>query len=126
MFPNFSKYWEKYYDGTCDIYAYTWNTDDKGRNKGQTKSLIYEAVPCRLDFSQNSRLSISSAEPNEPVQTAEVAATLYIGTDISVPTGAEVHITQYGKTYVLAHSGIERVYVSHREIALSVLNERCG
>lgn len=80
---------------------------------------LYAGQPCHLSFKSGVSTPAGSGEVALVTQTT----TLFIGSELAIPAGSKIIVTQNGVTTEYARSGEPRLYADHQEIDL-VLFER--
>ena len=102
---------EKTYDGSLSAYIRV-----KKKVDGETKLVrekLYENVRCAL-----SKMSTPSTRQTESKNTIAYESKLFVSPDINLPSGSEIEVFQYGRTYQFINSGESFVYLTHQELLL--------
>lgn len=77
---------------------------------------IYTGQPCHLSFQPRVSTPAGSGEAALVSQTT----TLFIGSELTIPAGSKIIVTQNGVTTEYARSGEPRPYADHQEIDLEL------
>lgn len=106
--------------GKCDVVEYTEVTDDKTHITSMQEVITLEDIPCRISFE-----TAKESQQTEAPAKGEQIIKLFISSDINIPGGSKVVVTQNGITGKYKASGIPAVYTAHQEILLEVFKEWC-
>lgn len=110
------------YSGFCDIYQYTDTKDSHSKVTSTSLSLIYEQVPCRASYYNNSS-NISSTKDQQFNSIKKQTIKLFINNQIIVTAGSIFEVTQNDKINKYKNSGEPAIYSSHQEIMLELFDE---
>lgn len=116
MFRKFRKPVEMLYTGLCDIYEY--RSLKKGAITKQEEVKVYEAVPCRLSYENDSKTADSAGG-----DSLNQVIKLFISPDIEIKAGSKIVATQNNRTVAYKNSGTAMVYQTHQEIVLELWEE---
>ena len=98
--------------GVCNIFGFK-DVEDKYGATTHAEVTLFENLPCRLSFK-----NISQTSQTESFAVSSQVVKLFIATEVYVPPGSVVEVTQNGITRKYKHSGISAVYTNHQEIVL--------
>lgn len=102
----------------CTVSVYE-NVDDEAT--GSTKQIlkpIYTDEPCRLSF-KTVEITAENSHAAKKVQKP----VLYIGSEVNIPEGSRITVTQLGVTRTYERSGVSAVYSAHQEVPLILVEE---
>lgn len=106
--------------GRCDVVEYAEVTDEKTHITNMQEVTTLKDIPCRISFE-----TIKEAQQTEAPAKGEQIIKLFVGSDINIPEGSKIIVTQNGVTGEYKASGIPAVYTAHQEILLEVFKEWC-
>lgn len=109
---------ENRYDALCKVEAYVQNRDAGTCITSSTPTTIFADVRCRLVHESVPQ----TANENGAPATTEIS-TLLCPTDLDIPEGSRITVTQHGHTEVYRCSGRPALYDSHQEISLEAEKE---
>ena len=107
---------ESLYEGVCTI-----TVKESYKEKGVTKqkdTICCENQKCRLSYQ-----SSSASDESDTVSTSYQIIKLFIASEIEIPEGAKITVTQDGRTETYKRSGKPMVYSNHQEVILDRLEK---
>lgn len=110
------------YTGFCDIYEYVKVKDDFTKVISTTLTLLYENIPCRASYYNNSS-NISSVKDQQFNSIKKQTIKLFFPNQFSVPAGSIFEVTQNGKFTKYKNSGEPALYSSHQEVMLELFDD---
>lgn len=111
---------ERLWNGRCDVVKFRSVTDTKTHITGMQEVITLKDIPCRISYE-----TIKQVQQTEAPAKGEQIIKLFISSDINIPSGSKVVVTQNGITGEYKASGIPAVYAAHQEILLEVFKEWC-
>ncbi len=103
------------WNGKCTVFVQSYETSkDSGREIAVEKA-VYTDEPCRISY-KTINVTADSAGAAQKVQSV----VLFISTDVVIPPGSKITVTQNGATTEYEKSGAPAVYSHHQEIPLDL------
>ncbi|WP_312047762.1 hypothetical protein [Anaerotignum sp.] len=106
------KHVESLYDGKCTITEFR---SQEGLINNTVPMVIGENIPCRLSYH-----SFPSGKQTDTATVASQSIKLFLSPEIEVKAGCEIVVTQNGVTTAYKASGAPAIFVSHKEIELTL------
>lgn len=103
------------YTGTCDIVETREEVID-----GVTKEeevVAYTGLKCRISFYRSSLALLTKGD----YYLKKQLVTLFLQDEIKVKEGSKIIVTQNGETSVYKNSGKAKLYLTHQEIILELV-----
>lgn len=107
---------ESLYEGTFTVYVREKYKKDNGSTATREAELITDK-PCRLSFS-----NISTTEPKTGASEIVQITKLFYAPELEIPDGSKIRVTQNGVTTDYQRSGEPAIYVTHKEIVLTIFD----
>lgn len=101
--------------GRCDVIEYTEVTDENTHITSMQEVTALSNIPCRVSYE-----TIKTAQQEEAPAGIEQIIKLFVASDIVIPEGSKIIVSQNGITGEYKASGIPAVYTAHQEILLEV------
>ena len=115
-FMQHRKVIEQYYQDKATIYETKRVADTKTWASAQKKVILYENVPCHLDWGTSTTMMTAK------VTKAEQNISVLLAPELIIPTGSMMEITtQAGRTHTFKASTLASVVPSHQEIGLELV-----
>lgn len=102
--------------GVCDIYEAT--DTETAYEDVSVWAKVQENIPCRISFE-----SAPDTEDSDTADKMRQLIRLYVEPTVSIKPGSRIDVTQCGVTTSYRDSGKMRVYGTHNEIDLQLLEE---
>ena len=112
---------KKLWVGQCDIYVREYGVNDSGVNEPR-EVLKFKGQPCRLSFYSALNSAITSPSGSGASETHQNIK-LFLDSDIQIPEGSKIIVTQNGRTTAYCQSSPPLVYAFHQEICLKLFKE---
>ncbi|MDP4152884.1 MAG: hypothetical protein Q8865_05500 [Bacillota bacterium] len=106
---------EALWKGVCTITVRNETVDPVTKRTVFLPEDIVRDEPCRISFKTFAQAS-ESGTGNKIVQIVS----LFLASDISVPAGSKITVTQNGRTNIYKNSGVPAVFSTHQEITLEL------
>lgn len=107
---------EQYYQDRATIYESKRMPDAKTGASVMKKTVLYENVPCHLDWGTSTTMMTAKETK------AEQNISVLLAPELIVPTGSMMEITtQAGRTHTFKASTLANVVPSHQEIGLELV-----
>lgn len=103
------------YTGTCDIIEMTEEVID-GVTK-QNEVVVYTGLRCRISYYRSSLALLTKGD----YYLKKQLVTLFLQDEVKVKEGSKIIVTQNGETGVYKNSGKSKVYLTHQEIILELI-----
>lgn len=113
---------EQLYTGLATVEVYETAKDPNTKITRSTKRVLYEDLPCRL--SHDSQAPSSSQTLPSASQTIKLFT--YPVSEVSIPSGSKITVTQEGLTETYGHSGAVNNFSTHQEIELTLWESWAG
>lgn len=110
---------KRLWKGKCTVTVQKEAVDPATKITRFVSSEIYKDLPCKLSFK-----TIAVATPNDTGSAVIQSVVLFLASDVIVPPGAKITVTQNGRTVAYEQSGFPAVYSYHQEIPLSLFKEK--
>lgn len=110
---------ESQYMGKCSVYEYKKMKDEETKLSKLKDVLVYEAVPCRLSFS-NAPYAVGDGTVVRKQQTVK----LFLAPEIIIKAGSKIVVKQNNIEQVYKRSGESVVYASHQEVNLELFTDK--
>ena len=115
-FVQHRKVIEQYYQDRATIYESKRMPDAKTGASVMKKTVLYENVPCHLDWGTSTTMMTAKETK------AEQNISVLLAPELIVPTGSMMEITtQAGRTHTFKASTLASVVPSHQEIGLELV-----
>lgn len=103
------------WDGKCTVTVQK-NETNTSTGRTEVKEVdLYKDVPCRISFD-----TIDTTELASNAAQKVQGVTLLIGSDVDIPPGSKITVTQNGVTGSYTKSGKPAVYSVHQQIQLEL------
>ena len=117
---------ESLYTDVCDVYEYVKTKDAKSKQTKTERTLVHEALRCRMSFGTFVRPS-----GDEVTSSLTLSVVLFLSPDIDVKAGSEFEVTRNVigaddsilKVVKLKGSSPPYIYPTHQEITCSILED---
>jgi len=106
------------WSGKCTVTALRHVTDEATGRSTTDEVTICENESCRISFETVTVPEISD-NAGKTVQSVK----LFVRTEVNIPPGSKITVTQNGITGIYEQSGVPAVYTNHKEIPLKLLEE---
>ena len=111
------KYTEALYDGICTVKGYSEIRAPTGEDIKEPVE-IYTDIPCRLSHD-----SSPAASDATTADTISQGITMFMAPEYVVEPGSVFVVTQNGVTREYKNSGPAKVYTTHQEISLELMED---
>lgn len=111
------KYTEALYDGICTVKGYSEIRAPTGEDIKELVD-VYTDIPCRLSHD-----SSPAASDAATADTTSQGITMFMAPEYVVEPGSVFVVTQNGVTREYQNSGTAKVYSTHQEISLELMED---
>ena len=120
MVNGYAQAVKRLWTGKCTITVLQHETDEANGRAKEKEVDLYTDVPCRISFD-----TVSAAETDyeNGATKLQQTITLFLASDMQIPPGSKLTVTQNGVTGVYRQSGQPAVYSAHQEIPLELFKE---
>ena len=109
---------ESLWTGSCTIYVKQTSLDERTKKTVAEDVAVYENRPCKLSFE-----TIKSTSENSDASLVSQAVKLFISSEVQIPPGSKIVVTQNGSTGTYSNSGLPARYKYHQEIPLELFKK---
>lgn len=109
----------RFWIGKATIYGKSQYKDFLTKTTQVIETEICTDEPCRVSYSSKSSAAVSST-----YSQADQEIILFISSDIDIPAGSKVLVTQIDQTTEYYASGFPRRYSSHQQITLKLKDDK--
>lgn len=113
---------EQLYTGRATVEVYETYKDPVTKKTVQSVNQVHEDLPCRLSHESKS----VSDSVSLPQADQTIMLFTYPSSEVLIPSGSKITVTQDGVTEVYAHSGIVNNFETHQQIELTLWNGWAG
>lgn len=110
---------ESLYDGKCTITELSSWADPITNITQNVEFDVVVDEPCRISYKD-----AVNANETDTVSNADQIVVLFIRPDLIIKDGSKITVTQCSRTVQYKASGKPRVYNSHQEITLEILDDK--
>ena len=107
------------WQGICSVTVREGVQNPLNKRTEFAEIVVHEDVPCKLSF-HISYESGSSVVDDGNGSVVKQVARLFLASDVVIPAGSKISVTQNGRTVDYEKSGQPVVYASHQEILLQL------
>lgn len=118
MVERYKNAMRKLWVGRCTVSVYKNKKDMSTMRTEQVLETLFGDEPCRLSY----KTVDITAEENYAAKKVQ-KTTLYISSEITIPEGSKITVTQLGVTRDFEQSGTPAVYSTHQEVPLKLIRE---
>lgn len=109
----------RFWESKATIYTKAQYKDYFTKTTQMVETELCIDEPCRVSYS-----SKASATPSETTSGVDQEIILFISSELDIPAGSKVVVTQLGKTTEYYASGFPRVYSAHQQITLRLKDDK--
>lgn len=103
------------WEGKCTVTVLTHGTSESSGRATDVEESIITEEPCRISFT-----SVTPVTPADRAHQKTQSTKLFIRSDLQIPAGSKITVTQKGVAGAYRQSGIPAVYSTHQEIPLEL------
>lgn len=115
---------QKLFNYSCDVYNYFFIKDPNSKKTHQKYKLIYQNLPCRISYYNNS-LKISHSSLNDINNKKKQYVKLFLSNKFKILPGSLIVVNKNNESIKYKNSGQPAIFSYHQEIMLSLFDEFC-